>query len=68
MYRPEKKISSTSFFSESGCSDDSSKESNQLENTSVGNRNWYNCGKCVSEKKKTDCLCCQYMHAFSHSA
>ena len=33
MYEPEKEISSISLSSESDCSDDSSKESNQLENT-----------------------------------
>ena len=48
---PEKEISSTSLSSESDYSDDSSKESNQLENTRVGDLNWCNCGNCVLNSK-----------------
>ena len=40
IYEPEKELSSTSLSSELVYSDNSSKESNQLENTRVGNHNW----------------------------
>ena len=65
MYEPEKEISSTSLCSELDYSDDSAKESNQLENTRVGNLNWCNCGNCVFEKMEINCLCCQEVHALN---
>ena len=65
IYEPEKEISSTSLSSESDYSGDSSKESNQLENTQIGNVNWCNCGNCVSDKRETDYLCCQDVHTLN---
>ena len=68
MHEPDKEISSASLFSESDFSDDSSKESNQLENTRVGNLNWCNCGNCVLKGKrifsrnlKKDLVCCRWL-------
>ena len=65
MCELEKQISSTSLSSDSDYSDNSSKESNQLENTRVGNLNWCNCGNCVLEKREIDFLCCQDVHALN---
>ena len=65
IYEPEKEISSTSLSSELVYSDNSSKESNQLENTRVGNHNWWNYGNSVSEKRETECLCFQDVHALN---
>ena len=64
MYEPDKEIFSTSLSSESDYSGNSS-NSNQLENTEVGNLNWCNCGNCVSEKREIDCLCCHEVQEFA---